>query len=186
MIQAGGGTLALAALASWLATESLGLVMLREMIARGGARERTAQPDRMPAPVLLGHAGLAFSGFVCWIAYLASGAWIAAWIAVGLLGPAIGLGISTVTVWTPYPARRRNHGPGRGPASRVLADDALHRMLSDEKLTSALIDDLLSSNLGPPPDRRSRVDLRPLVPLAHGAFAIVTFMLATLAAVAAL
>jgi hypothetical protein len=193
MTQAADGTLAVAAFATWLATESLGLVMLRGWLATGGARPRSTQPEAVSLPVLLGHAGLAFSGFVCWIAFLANGARIFAWISVGLLGPAIGLGISTVTVWTPYPARRPPDGGDREPQSRVLSEESLKHILADEQLTGAMIDDLLRRNLGSrPPGRRARADLlasadlRALIPMAHGVLAIATFLLATLAAITAL
>jgi hypothetical protein len=56
--------------------------------------------------VIFGHAGLAFTGFAGWVSYLLTGSPALAWLAVGFLAPAVGLGISTVTVWTPYPARR--------------------------------------------------------------------------------
>src|SRR5258708_24560983 len=110
--------LALAAFASWLVTEALGAYMLRTLIISGNARRRGSRSDSMSVPVLAGHAGLAFSGFVCWVIFLATTSPVAAWLALGFLTPAIGLGISTVTAWTPYPAQRGREGPAADPDQR--------------------------------------------------------------------
>ncbi len=195
-----GRALALAAFASWLVTEALGAYMLRSWIISGSARQRRSHPDAISVPVLAGHAGLAFTGFVCWVIFLATASPVTAWLALVFLTPAIGLGISTVTVWTPYPARRRRKGPAGHPdeprdvgrahryegnetASRSIPDDLLARTLADEELTGQLVDRLLAANLeqpGPP-----RLDYRPLIPVAHGTMAIFTFLLVTLTAIGA-
>ncbi len=101
------------ALASWLLTELLGALMLRSWIAAGGmraARQRPARPDAMSLPVLGGHAGLNLAGLICWICFVLSGAAPLAWVALAFMAPAIGLGISTVTIWTPYPGGRQDTG----------------------------------------------------------------------------
>jgi hypothetical protein len=192
--------LALAAFASWLVTEVLGAYMLRSWIISGAARHRGSHSDSMPVPVLAGHAGLAFSGFVCWVIFLATTSPVAAWLALGFLTPAIGLGISTVTVWTPYPARRGQEGPAAHPeqrhdagdahryegneaASTSIPDDLLARALADEELAGQLVARLLAANLEQP--GAPTLDYRPLIPLAHGTMAIITFLLVTLAAVGA-
>jgi hypothetical protein len=188
--------LAVAALVTWLLAESLGLVMLRGWIASGAARQRRTRPDGMSLPVLLGHAGLAFTGFLCWVSFLASHAVVAGWLAVGFMAPAIGLGISTVTVWTPYPGPRAGHGqhepaaherrPDTEQRSGVIPDELVTRALRDEAMTSKLVDELLYHNLDlSTAPRRSALDVRTLIPLAHGVLAIATFLLATLAAVTA-
>jgi hypothetical protein len=185
---------AIATLVTWLLAESLGLYMLRTWFTSGAARRRKASADGMSLPVLLGHAGLAFTGFICWIAFLMTSSPIVAFVAISALGPAIGLGISTVTVWTPYPVRRGPHERGgRGLADAdggrkplVISDQALARYLEDETQSGQLIDDLLARNLDPAARPGIKLDPRTLIPLAHGVLAIVTFMLATLAAVAAL
>ena len=239
--RADGRGLAVAALVSWLIAESLGAWMLGRWIASGGPRQQRARPDGVPQPdgvprsVIFGHAGLALAGFACWVSFVVTGSAVPAWLAIGFLTPAIGLGISTVTVWTPYPARsaaagaqlpavQRDDGPdGRGPgregpgqdsaAARpcdhgtgsdasgspghapggdvpggTTADEMLARALADEALTSKLVDDLLARMLARPPSaaRRPKLDLAPLIPVAHGILAIATFLLAMLGAVAAL
>ncbi len=229
---ADGRALAVAALVSWLIAEGLGAYMLGTWIAVGGPRQQRARPDGIPLPVIFGHAGMAFTGFAGWVSFLVTGSPALAWLAIGFLVPAVGLGISTVTVWTPYPARRAVEPPtgpgGDGPASQgpgegglgdkrardgpgghgsgsgasavppghahgddVLAgqvtDEMLARSLSDEVLTSRLVDDLLASMLAvdAPAARRPKGNLAALIPAAHGVFAIATFLLAILAAVAA-
>src|SRR6266496_4889041 len=102
--------LGIATLVSWLITEGLGAYMLGSWIASGGPRQQRARPGGLPRPVIFGHAGLAFTGFVGWVSYLVTGSPALAWLAVGFLAPAVGLGISTVTVWTPYPAHRAGAG----------------------------------------------------------------------------
>ncbi len=178
-----GRGLDLAALVCWLLTEALGAIMLRSWFARGGTlRPRRAQSAGMSLPVLAGHAGLNLVGLLFWIIFLASGAKAVAWIALGSMAPAIGLGISTVTIWTPYPGGR----PKPEAKTSVVPDDVLRRALDDDALGQKLVDELLDHNLSQPTPRTAAWSLRPLIPVGHGALAIVTFMLATLAAIAAL
>lgn len=177
-----GHELGLAALASWLLTESLGALMLRNWLASGGARaaraERARDPNAMSVPVLAGHAGLNLAGFACWLCYVLSGAAVFGWLALGFMAPAIGLGISTIAIWTPYPARR-------APADRpgVLHQDHLRRALDDDERSEQLVDDLLRRNLTAPVPPRPNP--RALIPVGHGVLAIATFLLVVLAVVSA-
>jgi hypothetical protein len=187
--------LAVATLVSWLITESLGAYMLRSWFASGGMRRRHGRTGGVSLPVMLGHAGLAFTGFVCWVTFVVTAVPLAAWLAIGFLGPGIGFGISTVTVWTPFPANRPDAAewsdaapaepapPDQGPSEKSLA-----ATLADETLTSMLVEDTVSRLLASaePEPRRGPVNFRPLIPAAHGILAITTFLLATLAAVTAL
>jgi hypothetical protein len=211
-----GHALSLYALVSWLLTELLGAAMVRSWIAGGGmraARQRPARPDAMSVPVLAGHAGLNLAGLICWICFVLSGAAPLALLALAFMAPAIGLGISTVTIWTPYPGARRDTGasaesggaesrspehtsaepgpaesqPARLPAqSRIVPEDELKRRLSDDELAAQLVDELLSRSFAQPAATTVRWSWRPLVPLGHGVLAIVTFLLAVLAAIASI
>jgi hypothetical protein len=195
--------LAVITLASWLLTASIGGFMFGTWLARGGLRQRRVTGTGPPPGVIFGHAGLAVTGLAVWAAYVAT-AWPAlAWAAVGLLMPVIGLGISTVTLWTPYPVA--GGGAARGPAGAgstvegVLAapaPDVLTRRITDEMLARALTDPELASNLTDmvvaslagqpaPARRRSRRHLAPLIPAGHGAAAVATFLLAVLTAAGA-
>jgi len=209
-----GHALPLYALVSWLLTEFLGALMVRSWIAGGGmraSRQRPARPDAMSLPVLAGHAGLNLAGLVCWICFVLSGAGALAWLALAFMAPAIGLGISTVTIWTPYPGGRPDTSgsaepvpaasgsaePGSADSSaaesrsatppaprRVTPEGELRRRLADDKLAAQLVDELLSRDFAQPSARTVNLSLRPLIPLGHGVLAIATFLLAVLAAIA--
>jgi len=196
-----GRGLAVAALISWLLAEGLGAGMFRSWLASGGVPERReqARQDGVPPALIIGHAALALAGFVSWVAFLLTGTAALAWLAIGFLAPAIGLGISTVTVWTPYPARQPSSGQqspapprldgGRGNTPAILVtNEMLDQVLANDALTGKLVDDLVERMLtGPapqPPVSRSW-QLAPVIPILHGILAIATFLLATLAAIAA-
>jgi len=185
-----GHALQLYALASWLLTELLGALMLRSWIASGGvraARQRPPQADEMSLPVLAGHAGLNLAGLICWVCFVLSGARALAFLGLAFMAPAIGLGISTVAIWTPYPASRAEAEPEPARTEPgVLSDSELTRVLADEQLSEKLVDELLRANLAPSAARKPQWSLRPLIPLAHGILAIATFLLAVLAAIAAI
>jgi hypothetical protein len=195
---AGGRGLAVAALISWLLAEGLGAAMFSSWLASGGARERGGQArrDGVPPVLILGHAGLALAGFVSWVSFLVTGRPALAWLAIGFLAPAIGLGISTVTVWTPFPGRPPGpggHSPGSpgldapdGTPAILVTNEMLDQVLANEALTGELVDDLVERMLTRPaqPQPVSRGwQLAPVIPILHGVLAIATFLLAMLAAI---
>ena len=160
-------TLAFVTLITWLIDAGSGGYMLRTWIARGGLRRQRAS-DRLAPRVVFGHFGMATTGLLVWLSYLATGWIVLAWLAVGLLMLVIGLGVSTVTVWTPFPAhhddeRSARAGMGAGPGAGMgagpgaddpavspfagPAEDALGGRLTDEMLNRALTDDALLSKL---------------------------------------
>jgi hypothetical protein len=191
-------SLPVTALASWLLAEALGAYMVKRWVSSGAVRYRRSRPDSMSLPVLTGHAGLNLAGLACWIGFVPTRvAWVG-WLAIIFMIPAIGLGVSTVSVWTPYPVRRATAdaddqaGDHLGSQERAwqhgtIPDDVLARALEDETAASNLTDDMLAHNLAveASTERSLRLDPRALVPLAHGVLAIVTFVLATLAAIGA-
>jgi len=108
--------LSLAALAAWLVTVGLGLSMMARWITR--TWRRGAQPgDR--GPVLnLTHLGLALTGLLAWISYLATGLTGLAWAACGLLFPVTGLGMTLVFLAPDRsPARSPAGAPRRSPVT---------------------------------------------------------------------
>jgi manganese efflux pump family protein len=150
--------LAVAALVSWLITAGIGAYMLRTWIVRGGLRLQRAtkkwagEAAGVPPAVVFSHAGAALTGLAVWSGYVAARWHPLAWAGVALIAVAITLGICTVTLWTPYPVRH----------------DPLEEMIA-----------------GPGPPARARPrrgNLAPLIPAGHGVAALVTFMLALLAA----
>jgi hypothetical protein len=168
------GALGLATLLSWTFTAGIGAYMLRSLVAHGALRRQRSVRDGLSPRVLYGHFSLALSGLVVWAAFMATGSGPLAWVAVALLTPAIGLGICTVTLWTPYPrpggevapgpgrpGQPADPGPGRrarGSQSAVLfpppvhdavrgrlTDATLARALTDEALAARLIDEVIAS-----------------------------------------
>ena len=180
--------LALAALVTWLAAEGLGAFMLGNWLAAGRPRDRAGGGTGLSMPVVASHVALALTGLACWVAFLVTGSPVPAWLSVALLAPAIGLGISTVTVWTPYPLHRPDEGQPGPVLPAASSDHALASALDDEMLAGLLVDDLLASVLAEGARARRRRPWRaePLVPAAHGILAFATFLLAVLAAITAL
>jgi hypothetical protein len=196
-----GRTLAFATLVTWLFDAVSGGYMLRTWIARGGLRRQRAS-DRLAPRVVFGHFGLASTGLLVWASYLATRWIFLAWLAVGLLMVVIGLGVSTVTVWTPFPAHRgasdtgpadpagdRAVGdalvpPAEGALTGELTDELLNRALTDDVLLSRLVEDVVArSRAGPSmAARRHRAPVTALIPASHGIAAITTMVLAVLTA----
>jgi hypothetical protein len=177
-----------ATLISWLLTASLGGFMLRTWLARGGLRRERARIGGLPPQLIFGHAALALSGLLVWSGYVATESKAVAWTAVGLLMVAIALGLCTVTLWTPYPARRPGEwrSPARTDQSAVVVPDNPAGASPDEPdsvITDEMIAQLLADPLGPQRHRPIRPNPEVLVPIAHGFAAIGTFVLAVMAAI---
>lgn len=191
-----GRGLALATFVSWMITACIGAGMLFSWVRQGGHRHRRATGQGPPAVVIFGHFGLAVSGLAVWAGYVAAGWMPLAWTAALLLMPAVGLGISTVTLWTPYPGRPAATPPGgpahgAAPAGSMLserAEDTVSGRLTDETLARALTDDVLAGRLADMvladmaapatgPARKPRGHLRALIPVGHGVAAVTTILL---------
>ena len=192
-------------LASWLITASLGAFMLRTWLARGGLRRERAKPGGLPPLLIFGHAAAAIIGLLLWAAFLASGVRPLAWAAVGLLMAAIGLGLCTVTLWTPYPARKPGRPGDHGPGGRRSSPDnaagqeeegipgqlrpAMARLAPepDDPLAVEVTDEMIARLLAGPARAPRPRPVRPnpavLVPVAHGFAAIGTFLLAVMSAI---
>ena len=120
--------LGIAALTTWLIDAVSGAYMLGTWVARGGMHQQLTTGDRLAPRVVFTHFGIATTGLLVWVSYLAT-RWVPlAWLAVGLLMLVIGLGISTVTLWTPFPAHRATAeaeagsvpGPAASPGGHTL------------------------------------------------------------------
>ena len=182
--------------------------MLRSLAAHGALRGQRSVRDGLSPRVLYGHFSLALTGLVVWAAFLATGWGPLTWVAVTLLTPAIGLGICTVTLWTPYPRPAGEPGqagsrvPAAPPRRSVtarglfpppahdavrgrLTDATLARALTDEALAARLIDEVIA-NLPegtPRKPRKPRVYPAAIIPFGHGLAALATFALAVVTAV---
>jgi hypothetical protein len=124
----GSGTMGIVTLAIWLLTMSIGAYMLRSVVRHGGLQRQRAIRGGLHPGVLVGHFSLAVTGFAVWVSFLGTGWDPLAWSAVVLLMPTIGLGICTVTLWTPYPRSPAAAAPEAGapgpPASGPPAPGA--------------------------------------------------------------
>jgi hypothetical protein len=190
-----GGPLGVITLITWVLTASIGAYMLTTVLGRDGLRQQRTVRDGLPPGVLFGHFGLALTGLAVWVSFVATG-WVPlAWSAVGLLMPAFGLGICTVTLWTPYPGPLAGPG-GAGPphgthavsaggaAARALTDDVLARALTDDVLASRLVDEVIARAPAEPSraGRKSRAHTAAVIPFGHGMAAVATFALAVVTA----
>jgi hypothetical protein len=197
-----GRTLAFVTLGTWLFDAVSGGYMLRTWIVRGGLRRQRAS-DRLAPRVVFAHFGMASTGLLVWVSYLVTRWIVLAWLAVGLLMVVIGLGVSTVTVWTPFPAHRADAGTGPDaaggggpadddafatPAEEALTggptDEMLNRALTDDVLLSQLVEDVVARARDAPARaaRQRRAQLAILIPASHGLAAITTMILAVLTA----
>jgi hypothetical protein len=175
-----------AVLISWLVTVSLGAFMLRTWLARGGLSRERARPGGLPPQLIFGHAGLAVCGLLIWVAYLAAGTRALAWTAVAVLMVTVCLGLCTVTLWAPYPARR----PGERRAATLdeppATAETAGRADGEDPLTFQVTDEMIAQLLSDPvpPARHRPIHPNPavLIPVAHGFAAISTFVLAVMAA----
>ena len=199
------GALGLATLLTWIFTASIGAYMLRSLARHGALRRQRSVRDGLSPRVLYGHFSLALSGLVVWAAFLATGWGPLTWVAVALLTPAIGLGICTVTLWTPYPrppgesaqaagtgqapdgshAGACSRRPPTTPCAGRLTDATLARALTDEALAARLIDEVIASlpEGTPRRPRKPRVYPAAVIPFGHGLAALATFTLAVVTAV---
>jgi len=102
--------LSLAALVAWLVTVGLGVSMMARWITR---TRRHDTPHRGRGPVLnFTHFGLALTGLLTWIGYLATGVTGLAWAACGLLLAVASLGMALVFL---PPASAAAARPGDDP-----------------------------------------------------------------------
>jgi hypothetical protein len=176
---------------SWLLTASLGAFMLRTWLVRGGLQRERARAGGLPPQLIAGHAGLAVLGLLVWVAYLASGARTLAWTAVGVLTVTVGLGLCTVTLWTPYPAPKpgeRRASPADEPTV-VVPETAKGAAEGSDPLEDQVTDEMIARLIDQSrPEytawhRPIRPNLAVLVPIAHGFAALGTFVLAVMTVV---
>jgi hypothetical protein len=100
-----------AALISWIVTAGGGFVLLAIWWSRGGMRQR--EGGRIRPPLILSHFGLAATGLVLWIIYLANDSEALAWIAFALLVVVAVLGWTMFAIWW----KRRQAGATAAPGA---------------------------------------------------------------------
>jgi hypothetical protein len=101
-----------AALITWVVTAGGGFVMLGIWL-RGGGMAQSRQDGRLiRPPLILTHFGLAATGLVLWIVYVASDSDVLAWLAFALLAVVAALGFTMLAIWLQQP---------RAPATAAAA-----------------------------------------------------------------
>jgi len=127
--------LGLAALAAWLVTVGLGLSMMARWITR--ARRHGMSPGGRGPVLNFTHLGLALTGLLAWISYLATGLTGLAWAACGLLLPVTGLGMTLVFL-------APDRSPARAPARVPVAPRRLPAFVVAAHITAASLTILLA------------------------------------------
>src|SRR5215212_8532073 len=107
------------ALATWVLTAGGGFFMLGLWLKNGGMRQAHESGDRIRANRILSHFGLAASGLVLWIIYVASDSDALAWIAFALLLIVALLGFSMLATWLRQRPERATVAEGVGSASEA-------------------------------------------------------------------
>lgn len=106
--------LSLAALAAWIVTAAAGAYLLAGWLAHGRLRRRRTAAAGLPL-VIVGHFALAGTGLAVWVAFVATGLPVLAWIVAGLILPVPGLGIAALATALPGPAAASAGPPDPGP-----------------------------------------------------------------------
>jgi hypothetical protein len=96
-----------AALISWIVTAGGGFVLLAIWWSRGGMRQREGRQIR--PPLILTHFGLAATGLVLWIIYVANDSDALAWLAFAILLAVALLGFTMFAIW--WQRRQAATGP---------------------------------------------------------------------------
>jgi hypothetical protein len=102
-----------AALIAWVITAGGGFAMLAIWIRNGGPAAGSRPGTRIRPPLIFSHMGLAATGLVLWIIYIAGDSDTVAWIAVIVLAPVAILGFSMLAIWL----QRRNAAAPVTPAA---------------------------------------------------------------------
>ncbi len=109
----------LTALAAWIVTAAAGSYLLAGWLAPAGSL-RSARAAGRPPAIVVSHVALAVAGLGICIAFVAAGLPVLAWIALGLIVPAGGLGMAALAAALPEPAASAGlPGMGLPPAARL-------------------------------------------------------------------
>jgi hypothetical protein len=107
-----------AALITWIITAGGGFVLLGTWLKNNGMQQAGMPGDRIRPPRILSHFGLAATGLVLWIIYVASDSDVVAWIAFATLLVVALLGFSMLAIWLRQRPREPVAGGDATPAER--------------------------------------------------------------------
>jgi hypothetical protein len=118
------------ALIAWVLTAGGGFVLLSIWIARGGMQQQREPGQKIRPPLILSHFGLAATGLVLWIIYVASDSDALAWVAFALLAVVAVLGWTMFAIW--WQRRQRRPADASAPAEQHFPVPivALHGLLA--------------------------------------------------------
>ena len=105
-----------AALIAWVLTAGGGFVLLSIWLARGGMRQQREAGNRIRPPLIFSHFGLAATGLVLWIIYIATDSDALAWIAFAALVVVALLGWTMFAIWLRRRQARVRAQPVEGAA----------------------------------------------------------------------
>jgi hypothetical protein len=91
-------------------------VLLSIWLARGGMQQQREPGQKIRPPLILSHFGLAATGLVIWIIYLASDSKALAWVAFALLAVVAALGWTMFAIW--WQRRQRGRPDASAPAEQ--------------------------------------------------------------------
>ena len=104
------------ALIAWVLTAGGGFVLLSIWIARGGMQQQREPGQKIRPPLILSHFGLAATGLVLWIIYVASDSDALAWVAFAVLAVVAVLGWTMFAIW--WQRRQRGQIDATAPAEQ--------------------------------------------------------------------
>jgi Ca2+/Na+ antiporter len=130
-----------AALVTWVLTAGGGFVMLAIWLRGGGMQKAREQGNRIRPPLLFSHFGLAATGLVLWIIYLAADKDVLAWIAFALLLVVAVLGFTMLAIWLNQRSRRTATSAATDPPEQRFPVPivALHGLLAATTLVLVLL-----------------------------------------------
>jgi hypothetical protein len=133
------------ALVTWVLTAGGGFFLLGLWLKNGGMQQSDQPGARIRAARVLTHFGLAATGLVLWIVYVASSSSALAWIAFVILLVVAVIGFTMLAIWMGQRRRRAEAAtaaPGAGaPAEQAFPDAVvgLHGVLAAVTLVLVLI-----------------------------------------------
>ena len=104
------------ALIAWVLTAGGGFFLLSIWIARGGMQQQREPGQKIRPPLILSHFGLAATGLVLWIIYVASDSDALAWVAFAVLAVVAVLGWTMFAIW--WQRRQRGQIDASAPAEQ--------------------------------------------------------------------
>jgi hypothetical protein len=108
------------ALISWVLTAGGGFVLLSIWLSQGGVRQAREAGLRIRPPLIFSHFGLAATGLVLWIIYLANDSDALGWVAFVLLAVVAVLGWTMFAIWY---QRRRGQPVGAEPTAAAAGPE---------------------------------------------------------------